>query len=93
MFRPFPFDAVRRILAKASKIAVLDRNISYGYHGIFCQEVKSALNGSGSSAPVFGFIAGLGGRDIKAASFREIVDIVRRQDKPAEEINWIGVKK
>ncbi len=28
-----------------------------------------------------------------AASFREIVDIVRRQDKPAEEINWIGVKK
>lgn len=93
MFRPFPFDAVRRILAKASKIAVLDRNISYGYHGIFCQEVKSALNGSGSSAPVFGFIAGLGGRDIMAASFREIVDIVRRQDKPAEEINWIGVKK
>jgi pyruvate/2-oxoacid:ferredoxin oxidoreductase alpha subunit len=93
MFRPFPFDAVRRILSKTPKIAVLDRNISYGYHGIFCQEVKSALNGSGSKAPVFGFIAGLGGRDITVGSFREVVDITRRQDKPAEEINWIGVKK
>jgi len=93
MFRPFPFDDVRRILAKAAKVAVVDRNISYGYHGIFAQEVKAALNGSAAKAPVFGFIAGLGGRDITIGSFREVVDITRRQDAPAEEINWIGVKK
>jgi pyruvate/2-oxoacid:ferredoxin oxidoreductase alpha subunit len=93
MFRPFPFADVRRILAKAAKVAVVDRNISYGYHGIFAQEVKAALNGSGAAAPVFGYIAGLGGRDITPGSFREAVDIARRQDAPAEEINWIGVKK
>ena len=93
MFRPFPFADVRRILAKAPKIAVLDRNISYGHHGIFCQEVKSALNGSGAEAPVFGFIAGLGGRDITVGSFREIINITRRESAPSEDINWIGVKK
>jgi pyruvate/2-oxoacid:ferredoxin oxidoreductase alpha subunit len=93
MFRPFPFADVRRILARAAKIAVVDRNISYGYHGIFAQEVKAALSGSGVTAPVFGFIAGLGGRDITPGSFREVVDIAGRQNTPAEEINWIGVKK
>ncbi len=91
MFRPFPFDDCRRILSRASKVAVLDRNISYGHHGIFAQELKSALYGM--DVPVFGFIAGLGGRDIAPDAFREIVDITRRTAKPQEEINWIGVKR
>ncbi len=33
-------------------------------HGIFYQEVKSALYGRPGMPPVFGYIAGLGGRDI-----------------------------
>jgi pyruvate/2-oxoacid:ferredoxin oxidoreductase alpha subunit len=92
VFRPFPFDLVRRVLPKAKKIAVVDRNISYGHHGIFAQEVKSALLGH-TDVPVFGFIAGLGGRDITPASFREIVDHAASHDAPEDNIAWIGVKK
>jgi pyruvate/2-oxoacid:ferredoxin oxidoreductase alpha subunit len=92
VFRPFPFDLVRRILPKAKKIAVVDRNISYGHHGIFAQEVKSALLGH-ADVPVFGFIAGLGGRDITPSTFREIVDYARSHEAPEENIVWIGVKK
>jgi pyruvate/2-oxoacid:ferredoxin oxidoreductase alpha subunit len=92
LFRPFPFDLVRRVLPKAKKIAVVDRNISYGHHGIFAQEVKSALLGH-AAVPVFGFIAGLGGRDITPATFREIVDHAAAHDAAEDNIVWIGVKK
>ena len=93
VFRPFPFEHVRRIVGKAKKVAVVDRNISYGHHGMFFQEVKSALYGHDKSPPVFGFIAGLGGRDITPSTFKEIVDITLSKDKPEEEIIWIGVKR
>jgi len=93
MFRPFPFALVRDILGKAKKIAVVDRNISYGHHGMFAQEVKSALYGQNGGRPVFGFIAGLGGRDITPASFREVVEYTETHDKPEEDILWIGVKR
>jgi pyruvate ferredoxin oxidoreductase alpha subunit len=71
----------------------VDRNISYGHHGIFSQELKSAIYGHGDCKPVFGFIAGLGGRDITPSSFREVVDTTIALDRPAGEIGWIGVKK
>jgi pyruvate/2-oxoacid:ferredoxin oxidoreductase alpha subunit len=93
VFRPFPFEHVRRIVKNAKKVAVVDRNISYGHHGMFFQEVKSALYGHDRSLPVFGFIAGLGGRDITPSTFREIADIALSKDKPEEEILWIGVKR
>jgi pyruvate/2-oxoacid:ferredoxin oxidoreductase alpha subunit len=95
MFRPFPFEVCRKVLGKAKKVAVVDRNISYGYHGIFSQEVKAALygDGGGSAPPVFSFIAGLGGRDITPETFREIIDQTRAQAEPKEDIIWIGVKR
>ena len=90
--RPFPFADIREQLKNAKKVVVIDRNISYGYHGIFAQEVKAALLGH-ARVPVFSFIAGLGGRDITPASFREVVDYTVARPEPDEEIAWIGVKK
>jgi len=93
LFRPFPFEKVRAILSRVPKVAVLDRNISYGHHGIFYQEVKSALYGQPRSPLLFGFIAGLGGRDITKDSFREIAEYALKKNRAEEEIVWIGVKK
>lgn len=95
LFRPFPFDKVRQVLGRAEKIAVVDRNISYGHHGIFYQEVKSALYGHGHSnhVPVFGFITGLGGRDITPDTFKEIAHYALSKERADEEIIWIGVKR
>ncbi len=93
LFRPFPFEKVRQILGRAKKVAVVDRNISYGHHGIFYQEVKSALYGYDHEAPVFGFITGLGGRDVTPTTFKEMAEIALTKDKPDEEIIWIGVKR
>jgi pyruvate/2-oxoacid:ferredoxin oxidoreductase alpha subunit len=92
-FRPFPFETVRDIAQGVKKIAVVDRNISYGHHGIFFEEVKSALYGHADSLPLFGFIAGLGGRDITPSTLKEIALYALKKDKPEEEIIWIGVKR
>ncbi len=92
LFRPFPFEVVRETLARAKKVAVVDRNISYGHHGIFYQEVKSALYGK-ADIPVFGFITGLGGRDITPGTYEEIVAYVESHAWPEDDIIWIGVKK
>jgi pyruvate/2-oxoacid:ferredoxin oxidoreductase alpha subunit len=92
-FRPFPFDKVRQVLCSAKKVAVVDRNISYGHHGMFFQEVKSALYGYSDGLPVYGYIAGLGGRDITPQTFKDISRQTLESPKPQEEIIWIGVKR
>jgi len=92
LFRPFPAAEVRHHLSKVKKIAVIDRNISFGHGGIFAQEVKSALYNAGGP-PLFSFIAGLGGRDITPEVIREIVDRALAHDRPEEELIWIGVKR
>ena len=43
VFRPFPAEAFRKVLGGRRKVLVLDRNCSFGHHGIFHQEIKSAL--------------------------------------------------
>lgn len=91
VFRPFPFEEVFQSLSKAKKVAVIDRNISFGHHGIFFQEVKSALYGR-TNVPVVGYIAGLGGRDMTPKVIRSIADHLITNKKPEPDINWIGVK-
>jgi pyruvate/2-oxoacid:ferredoxin oxidoreductase alpha subunit len=92
MFRPFPTEDVRRILQKVRKVAVVDRNISFGATGIFAQEIRSALHQHGEGTSVFGFIAGLGGRDVTPAALKEMVEYAKGKEAPAGDIAWIGAK-
>jgi len=95
LFRPFPIAEVRRYLSGVKKIAVIDRNISFGYGGIFAQEIRSALYNLrewASPPPLFSFIAGLGGRDVTPEVIQEIVAYTQVHDHPEEEIIWMGVK-
>ncbi len=93
MFRPFPVKEYRRALAGARKVGVVDRNLSYGASGIFYQEIKAAMYNAEEHPPIFGYVAGLGGRDVTPATVTEIVEHLIRTDSPGEEIIWIGVKE
>ncbi|NOY05176.1 MAG: pyruvate ferredoxin oxidoreductase [Chlorobi bacterium] len=96
MFRPFPTKRVRELLAGKKKIAVIDRNISFGATGIFYQELKAALygHGNGAGSPnIFGFIIGLGGRDVTLEDIAEIVDYTLEKEKNEEDIIWMGLKR
>ena len=42
---------------------------------------------------IFGFIAGIGGRDVTIDTITEIVHYLMESDEPEGEIIWIGVKE
>lgn len=92
VFRPFPFQELRRIASGISKVAVLDRDICFGVGGIFCQEVKAALCSLEGRPEVFGYVAGLGGRDITPDVIEVIIERTMAEEKPADDIIWIGAK-
>jgi pyruvate/2-oxoacid:ferredoxin oxidoreductase alpha subunit len=93
VFRPFPFEAIRQALAGIPKAAVIDRNISFGHGGIFYEEIKSALYGQPDAPELFGFIAGLGGRDVTPQTINEVLDYTLTHDRPEHDILWVGLKK
>lgn len=92
VFRPFPVDEVRDKLKGAKKVACIDRNISFGHEGVFFEEVKSALYNSLHRPPIWGYIAGLGGRDVTPETIKEIVKRTEESDRP-EDLVWIGLKE
>jgi pyruvate/2-oxoacid:ferredoxin oxidoreductase alpha subunit len=93
LFRPFPADDVLKALQGVKKVAVLDRNLSFGFGGIFAQEIKAAMYGTSVQPLLFSFILGLGGRDVTPATIREIAEYTLEHDAPPEEIIWIGVNR
>jgi len=93
LFRPFPVEAVRRALGGAAKVAVIDRNFSFGASGIFAQEVRAALCNAPGHPPVFGFVAGIGGRDVTPELLEEIYWKTKNSDAPERESVWIGLQE
>ena len=93
LFRPFPADLIGRHLKSAPKIAVIDRNISFGAGGIFAQEIRAALCNQDPHPQVFGYVAGLGGRDITPDTLVEIYNHAKNSPAPTEEAIWIGLNQ
>ncbi|MGA7875710.1 MAG: pyruvate ferredoxin oxidoreductase [Desulfoferrobacter sp.] len=91
LFRPFPVDAVRQMLGRAQKVAVIDRNCSFGAGGIFAQEVRAALCNLVSRPSVFSYIAGLGGRDVTPDLLKEIYRQTKDQEFCPEDSIWMGL--
>jgi pyruvate/2-oxoacid:ferredoxin oxidoreductase alpha subunit len=91
-FRPFPSEEIRDTLKRARRVLVIDRNISFGHGGILAQEVRSALYPLERRPDLYGFVAGLGGRDITQDVISGLVDQVR-EVPPEGEIHWVGVRR
>ena len=93
LFRPFPVTMLRELTASASKVAVIDRNFSFGASGIFAQEVKAALFNFPGHPPVYGYVAGLGGRDITTEVIEEIYWLTKNSTAPENESSWVGLRE
>lgn len=85
LFRPFPSIALRYWLSKGKKIVVFDRSMSYGAKGIFAQEVESAMYNSGT--PVFNYIRGMAGEDIRPEHLAEDIEDALKSNNP-QIIRW-----
>ena len=92
-FRPFPSEEIYEEVKRAKKVAVIDRNLSAGVGGIFAHELKASLYPREERPQVFGFISGLGGRDITPELIEEAIQYTIDHPRPEEEILWLGLKK
>lgn len=93
MFRPFPSSVLQQALAGIPRVAVLDRNVSPGHGGIFAEETRAALYdlATHERPEIYGYILGLGGRDVTPAVIDEIIDRTRAAGRPEREDLWVGV--
>ena len=96
VFRPFPKEVIQELGKRVRAFVVIDRNISFGMEGALFTEIKSALYDLDEKPIVLGFIAGLGGRDIRVRDLtraaRKALDALQTGIKhPKEE--WVGVKE
>jgi pyruvate ferredoxin oxidoreductase alpha subunit len=85
VFRPFPTDEIYEAIKGASKIGVLDKNVSFSIGGVLHNEIKAKMD-----VDAYGFIVGLGGRDIKPEHIKEIIE---KTKNPTKHSQWIGLNK
>jgi pyruvate ferredoxin oxidoreductase alpha subunit len=95
LWRPFPFEEIRRAVQGLETLAILDRAISFGgIGGPVCSEIKAALYQQLKRPKIFSFIAGLGGRDVPPEQFEEMVEqaMKMKRKKKVEEFTTIGIR-
>jgi pyruvate/2-oxoacid:ferredoxin oxidoreductase alpha subunit len=93
LFRPVPLEHWRRILGYASRVAVIDRNISVGLGGVFASEIKNALFSLEKRPSIYSVIAGLGGRDVTPRDVGGIIDRVLVSEGPVDSPIFWGLKE
>lgn len=89
-FRPFPQEETLKLSKKADLI-VIDRNISVGFEGALFTEVKASLYGK-SDGKVYGYIVGLGGKDVTFGDIEKMCKkVIDGKAKPHQV--WYGLEE
>jgi len=84
-FRPFPAEAILKIIKPAKNIAVIDKAITLGQIGPLASDLKAAAQGK-ISANIGSFIMGLGGRDITTEMIKKIIKLANKKSDKAQFI-------
>jgi pyruvate ferredoxin oxidoreductase alpha subunit len=93
MYRPFPDEAVVRLLSGVKRVAVFEKALSYGNQGPLYADIKSALYHQTERPEVRNFILGLGGREIKTEELTNILrDVCRGEDGAEDAPQFIGIR-
>jgi pyruvate ferredoxin oxidoreductase alpha subunit len=90
-FRPWPATAVRKALAGARRVVVVERAFAVGAGGIVGQNVRDALRGL--PAEVYDVVAGLGGRPVTRASVRTLLDEVLEEKLDPHELHFLDLQQ
>ena len=93
LFRPYPQEELRKLCAGLKRLAVVDRDNSFGSGGVWTAETRSALYDlpEKERPEILSYIAGLGGRDVTP----EVVDGILQAawaGKAEPRGTWVGLK-
>ena len=96
LFRPFPFEEIRKAVKDADVVVVMDRAISYGGPGgPVASELRSALYDEKKRPVIVDFIVGIAGRDVPCSDYKimveEAINIAKSGKK--EEYKIYGVRE
>lgn len=83
-FRPFPREAIKKA-TKDAKLAVIDKNVSLSVGGALYTETKAITENE-----TYGYILGLGGRDITP---KDIEEVIEKTKNPTKDVEWIGLRE
>ena len=89
--RPFPSEELRKALEGTQSVGIIDKNVSLGFDGALFSEVRACLYNNGSMPNVYGFIAGLGGRDIPKKVVKKIVATIG-SGKPSFKSEFVDLR-
>ncbi|MFH1058600.1 MAG: transketolase C-terminal domain-containing protein [Pseudomonadota bacterium] len=96
LWRPFPEAEFVKAVAKAETLVVIDRSLTFGAPaGPVATEVRALLYSKGLNKYVANFQAGLGGRDVCRAQFKEMLAKVKEAKAAGQDMTceMVGVKE
>jgi len=95
LWRPFPFDELRKAVGKAKVLVVLDRALSPGSIPPVASEIQAALYPLRARPKVVSFVGTLGGREISAEGFEELIrrGMEKAKSDKIDEFEMIGVRE
>ncbi len=90
--RPFPHHEIKEATKHLKALGVFDRSISVNRFGPVFTEVRNSLYGSG--IPITSHIAGIGGRDLKVETFKEMFQVLEDSaaGKKVRDCTWHGLR-
>ncbi|MDR2862166.1 MAG: pyruvate ferredoxin oxidoreductase [Syntrophobacterales bacterium] len=95
LWRPFPYEDVRKAAKGLKSLLVLDRAVSFGGPGgPVASEVRSSLYGETDRPAITNYIFGLGGRDVAVEDFIKMFEKMRSGDKKRskDQYEFYGVR-
>jgi len=90
VFRPWPAEALAKLMAGKKAVVVFDKHLSIGSYGPMFPEVVAAASDLDKLPKMYNVIYGLGGADATVAGFEKSVQAV--VDGKAEKIHYLGVR-
>jgi pyruvate/2-oxoacid:ferredoxin oxidoreductase alpha subunit len=92
VFRPFPGEAIANRVGAARKLVVLDRNVSLGSGGILAAELRGGLAARDLHPGIWGYIAGIGGRDVTPEAIVRAGRQAEAEAAPGPGLRWLELR-
>ena len=90
VFRPWPAEALAKVMAGKKGVVVFDKHLSIGAYGPMFPEVTAAASDLDKMPKMYNVIYGLGGADATVAGFEKSFEAV--VNGSAEKIHYLGVR-
>jgi pyruvate ferredoxin oxidoreductase alpha subunit len=90
-FRPFPTEALRKLLAGRKNVVVIEKSFAVGMGGQLANNVDLALRNTPAAPHVHSVIAGLGGRPVTRASLQRV--FLRAEAQPWEGAHFLDLNE